>query len=281
MMDFIYELYKSDNFVMILSIVLVVLVLLFVLVFIFGKKDQKLEETKRLQKLEMDTFKKEKDNDDVKLEVPVSEGVVPVAPVEVMTEPTPIEEVKPIGSEDANMVVFEPEEKPSIIPLEDEVENKIPVMPKPLFSDNDEEESLISINDLPVLNEEDKKMESGLNTLESIKNEFDKIEIPEVKDEPLIKEEASEKVFKPSPQIFSSVYVNKNEESVTKVNDEVVKPKNDDEVRTSIPEVNEEEVSNKLFTIEDEDDDDIELPTLKSDDKPILSDNLGETYELK
>lgn len=272
MMDFIYELYKSDNFVMILSIVLGVLVLLFVLVFIFGKKDQKLEETKRLQKLEIDTFKKEKDNDDVKLEVPVSESVVPVAPVEVRTEPTPIEEVKPIGNEDANMVVFEPEEKPSVIPLEDEVENKIPVMPKPLFSDNDEEESPISINDLPVLNEEDKKMESGLNTLESIKNEFDKIEIPKVKDEPLIKEETTEKVFKPSPQIFSSVYVNKNEESVTKVNDEV---------RSSIPEVNEEEVSNKLFTIEDEDDDDIELPTLKSDDKPILSDNLGETYELK
>lgn len=279
MMDFIYELYKSDNFVMILSIVLVVLVLLFVLVFIFGKKDQKLEETKRLQKLEMDTFKQEKKNDDVKLEVPVSESVVPVAPVEVRTEPTLIEEVKPIGSEDANMVVFEPEEKPSIIPLEDEVENKIPVMPKSLFSDNEEEESPISINDLPVLNEEDKKMESGLNTLESIKNEFDKIEIPEVKDEPLIKEEASEKVFKPSPQIFSSVYVNKNEESVTKVNDEVVRPKNNDEVRKSIPEVNEEEVSNKLFTIED--DDDIELPTLKSDDKPILSDDLGETYELK
>lgn len=272
MMDFIYELYKSDNFVMILSIVLVVLVLLFVLVFIFGKKDQKLEETKRLQKLEMDTFKKEKKNDDVKLEVPVSESVVPVAPVEVRTEPTPIEEEKPISNEDANMVVFEPEEKPSIIPLEDEVENKIPVMPKPLFSDNEEEESPISINDLPVLNEEDKKMESGLNTLESIKNEFDKIEIPKVKDEPLIKEETTEKVFKPSPQIFSSVYVNKNEESVTKVNDEV---------RSSIPEVNEEEVSNKLFTIEDEDDDDIELPTLKSDDKPILSDNLGETYELK
>lgn len=280
MMDFIYELYKSDNFVMILSIVLVVLVLLFVLVFIFGKKDQKLEETKRLQKLVVDTFKNEKKNDDVKLEVPISKSVVPVAPVEVRTEPTPIEEEKPISNEDANMVVFEPEEKPSIIPLEDEVENKMPVMPKPLFSDNEEEESPISINDLPVLNEEDKKMQSGLNTLESIKNEFDKIEIPEVKDEPLIKEETSEKVFKPSPQIFSSVYVNKNEESVTKLDDEVVRPKNNDEVRKSIPEVNEEEVSNKLFTIED-DDDDIELPTLKSDDKPILSDNLGETYELK
>lgn len=277
MMDFIYELYKSDNFVMILSIVLVVLVLLFVLVFIFGKKDQKLEETKRLQKLEMDSFKEEK-KDDVKLEVPKSEEVVPVAPIEV-AQPTPVEEVKPISNEEANMVVFEPKKEAIVIPEEDETVKDIPVMMKPLFSDHEEEESPISINDLPVLNEEDKKMESGLNTLESIKNEFDKIEIPEVKDEPLIKEEKEEKVFKPSPQIFSSVYVNKNEEeSVTKVSDGVVETK--EEAKEVIPEVKDEEVSSKLFTIED-DDDDIELPTLKNDDKPILSDNLGETYELK
>ena len=275
MMDFIYELYKSDNFVMILSIVLVVLVLLFVVVYIFGKKDQKLEETKRLQKLEMDTFKEEK-KDDVKLEVPVSEEIVPV---EVEEKSTPMEEVKPISNEEASMVVFEPKKEASVIPEEDETEKDIPVMLKPLFSDYEEEESPISINDLPVLNEEDKKMESGLNTLESIKNEFDKIEIPEVKDEPLIKEEKEERVFKPSPQIFSSVYVNKNEEeSVTKVSDDVVETK--EEEKKSIPEVEDEEVSSKLFTIED-DDDDIELPTLKNDDKPILTDNLGETYELK
>ena len=264
-MDFIYELYKSDNFVMILSIVLVVLVLLFVLVFIFGKKDQKLEETKRLQKLEMDTFKKEKDNDDVKLEVPVSESVVPVAPVEVRTEPTPIEEEKPIGNEDANMVVFEPEEKPSIIPLEDEVENKIPVMPKPLFSDNEEEESPISINDLPVLNEEDKKMESGLNTLESIKNEFNSIDIPEVKEE--------KPIFKPSPQIFSSVFVDKKEENIVSNNEE-----------KSTTKIEKEEVkptNNKMFSIIDDEDEEVELPSLKTEEESKIDNLNGEVYEIK
>lgn len=280
MMDFIYELYKSDNFVMILSIVLVVLVLLFVLVFIFGKKDQKLEETKRLQKLEMDTFKEEKKNEE-KVEVPVVENVsVPsVAPTFQVTEPTPVEEVKPISNEEANMVVFEPKMEEVNTTLDEEIKD-IPVMPKPLFSDHEEEESPISINELPVLNEEDKKMESGLSTLESIKNEFDKIEIPEVKENPVIKEEKEEKIFKPSPQIFSSVYVNNNkEESVTKVEDTIMDSKKDD--KEVIPEVKEDEVSSKLFTIEDDDDDDFELPTLKDDDKPILSDNLGETYELK
>ena len=60
MMDFIYDLYQNDNFVLYLTIALVILVVLFVVVLFFGKKDQKLEETKRLQKLELDTFKEEK-----------------------------------------------------------------------------------------------------------------------------------------------------------------------------------------------------------------------------
>ena len=83
MMDFIYDLYQNDNFVLYLTIALVILVILFVVVLFFGKKDQKLEETKRLQKIELDNaFKEEKElpekievdvkNDDVKEEVPVN-----------------------------------------------------------------------------------------------------------------------------------------------------------------------------------------------------------------
>ena len=82
MMDFIYDLYQNDNFVLYLTIALVILVILFVVVLFFGKKDQKLEETKRLQKIELDNaFKEEKElpekievevkNDDEKEEVPV------------------------------------------------------------------------------------------------------------------------------------------------------------------------------------------------------------------
>ena len=54
MMDFIYELYKNDNFTLYLTIALVVLIILFVIVFFFGKKDHKLEETKRLQKIDLE-----------------------------------------------------------------------------------------------------------------------------------------------------------------------------------------------------------------------------------
>ena len=67
-MDFIYDLYQNDNFVLYLTIALVILIILFVVVFFFGKKDQKLEETKKLQKIEMDAFKEEK-TEPVKVEV--------------------------------------------------------------------------------------------------------------------------------------------------------------------------------------------------------------------
>ena len=61
MVDFIYELYQNDNFVLYLTISLVILIILFVLVLIFGKHDQKLEETRKLQKIEVDNaFKEEK-----------------------------------------------------------------------------------------------------------------------------------------------------------------------------------------------------------------------------
>lgn len=59
MKDFIYGLYQNDNFTLILVIALVVLIIAFVVVYFFGKKDQKLEETKRLQKIELDAFKQE------------------------------------------------------------------------------------------------------------------------------------------------------------------------------------------------------------------------------
>ena len=69
MMDFIYELYQNDNFVLYLTIALVILIVLFVLVLIFGKRDQKLEETKRLQKIDVDAFKEEKNDEVAKVEV--------------------------------------------------------------------------------------------------------------------------------------------------------------------------------------------------------------------
>ena len=175
MKDFIYELYQNDNFTLYLTIALVILIVLFVIVFFFGKKDEKLEETKRLQKIELDTFKKEEEAP-AKLEVKEE------------TKPQEKEEIKPI--ETVNEEVTVTEFKPSFEDTDEEIElpkeNVEVKVSKPLFSDHEEEESPISISELPEikLDEKDEQLESGLSNLEAIKNEFDKIDIPEVKEEP-------------------------------------------------------------------------------------------------
>lgn len=260
MKDFIYELYQNDNFTLYLTIALVILIILFVIVFFFGKKDEKLEETKRLQKIELDTFKKEEETP-AKLEVKEE------------TKPQEKEEIKPI--ETVNEEVTVTEFKPSFEDTEEEIElpkeNTEVKVSKPLFSDHEEEESPISISELPEikLDEKDEQLESGLSNLEAIKNEFDKIDIPKVKEE--------KPIFKPSPQIFSSVFVNKQEENKNNNNEE--------EVVTKLPEKEEKtEPLIKTFIIEDEDeDDDMDLPTLKKDEeeqKPLISEGTNETKSL-
>ena len=93
MKDFIYGLYQNDNFTLILVIALVVLIIAFVLVYFFGKKDQKLEETKRLQKIELDAFKKVEEKPE-KVEVTkeeVKENVPEVSNEVTVTEFVPEE----------------------------------------------------------------------------------------------------------------------------------------------------------------------------------------------
>lgn len=249
MKDFIYGLYQNDNFTLILVIALVVLIIAFVVVYFFGKKDQRLEETKRLQKIDLDAFKQEEKAPE---KVEVKE--------EVKNEP----EVKETVNEDVNVTEFIPDIKEEIeeevnIPLKEEV--------KPLFKDHEEEEKPISINEL-ASDLEDEKLESDLNSLESIKNEFNSINIPEVK------EEVEKPVFKPSPQIFSSVFVDKKEENIVSNNEE--------EHVTEIKK-KEKPMDAKLFSIiNDEDEDDIELPSLKNEETTNDLDKInGEVYNLK
>lgn len=271
MKDFIYQLYQNDKFLIITCCILVFLIICFVIVYFCGKKDKVIQDTKRLQKLNLDAFKEESGKEE-KVEVAV-------LPENVNESEKVVEEIQkeePLLNEEANITVFEPKDE-IVIPEVEEQEEAVPVMHKPLFSDHEEEESPINLNELPLLNDEDKKMENGLNVLENIKNEFAKIEIPDVEDnEEVVKPVESEKVYKPGPQIFSSVYVNNNkEESVVKVDSDVVDTKVED---NNIDDDN--GFGSKLFTIED-DDDEIELPSLKNDDKPLFDDNLGETYEIK
>lgn len=251
MKDFIYGLYQNDNFTLILVIALVVLIIAFVVVYFFGKKDQRLEETKRLQKIELDAFKQEEKAPE---KVEVKE--------EVKNEP----EVKETVNEDVNITEFIPDIKEEIeeevnIPLKKEEEVK------PLFKDHEEEEKPISINEL-ASDLEDEKLENDLSSLESIKNEFNSINIPEVK------EEVEKPVFKPSPQIFSSVFVDKKEENIVSNNEE--------EHVTEIKK-KEKPMDAKLFSIiNDEDEDDIELPSLKNEETTNDLDKInGEVYNLK
>lgn len=251
MKDFIYGLYQNDNFTLILVIALVVLIIAFVVVYFFGKKDQRLEETKRLQKIELDAFKQEEKAPE---KVEVKE--------EVKNEP----EVKETVNEDVNVTEFIPDIKEEIeeevnIPLKKEEEVK------PLFKDHEEEEKPISINEL-ASDLEDEKLENDLSSLESIKNEFNSINIPEVK------EEVEKPVFKPSPQIFSSVFVDKKEENIVSNNEE--------EHVTEIKK-KEKPMDAKLFSIiNDEDEDDIELPSLKNEETTNDLDKInGEVYNLK
>lgn len=251
MKDFIYGLYQNDNFTLILVIALVVLIIAFVVVYFFGKKDQKLEETKRLQKIELDAFKQEE-------KLPEK--------VEVKEELKKEDEVKETINEDVNVTEFIPDVKEEIeeevnIPLKKEEEVK------PLFKDHEEEEKPISINELSS-DLEDEKLENDLSSLESIKNEFNSINIPEVK------EEIEKPVFKPSPQIFSSVFVDKKEENIVSNNEE-----------EHVTEIKKEQkpMDAKLFSIiDDEDEEDIELPSLKNEEVTNDLDKInGEVYNLK
>lgn len=251
MKDFIYGLYQNDNFTLILVIALVVLIIAFVVVYFFGKKDQRLEETKRLQKIDLDAFKQEE-------KAPEK--------VEVKEELKKEDEVKETVNEDVNVTEFIPDVKEEIeeevnIPLKKEEEVK------PLFKDHEEEEKPISINELSS-DLEDEKLENDLSSLESIKNEFNSINIPEVK------EEMEKPVFKPSPQIFSSVFVDKKEENIVSNNEE-----------EHVTEIKKEQkpMDAKLFSIiDDEDEEDIELPSLKNEEVTNDLDKInGEVYNLK
>ena len=293
MMDFIYDLYQNDNFVLYLTIALVILVILFVVVLFFGKKDQKLEETKRLQKIELDNaFKEEKElpekievevkNDDVKKEeVPVNnekkEEELPKKSIFDETTSIPLvkeesQDVKIAEPHNVEVTTFEPiikEEKPKV---EEKMVSLVEEDDKPLFMSN---------NDIDDIGKD-------LSELEKLKEEFRSMDLPKEESKPIFSDEDvipsrldrkveekeipsrlnnknEEKKYKPSA-VFSSVFVNNKDEQ-----------KEAEEVK---PEVKEEPKKVSLFTIED---DDLELPTLKKEEQKenINLDNItGETYNI-
>ena len=284
MMDFIYDLYQNDNFVLYLTIALVILVILFVVVLFFGKKDQKLEETKRLQKIELDNAFKEENTEptkveasEVKEEKPKVEEELPKKSIFDETSSIPLvkeevsEDVKIEEPQNVEVTTFEPkiEEKPKV---EEKMVSLVEEEDKPLFMPNSD------IDDIG----------KDLSELEKLKEEFRSMDLPKEESKPIFSDEDvipsrldrkveekeipsrlnnknEEKKYKPSA-VFSSVFVNNKDEQ-----------KEAEEVK---PEVKEEPKKVSLFTIED---DDLELPTLKKDEKKEVNniDNItGETYNI-
>lgn len=284
MMDFITKLYSYDNFTLYLTIAIVVLVILFIVILIFGKKDQKLEETKRLQKvsLEKDDAFKEENKAPEKLEV-----LDPEPEKKVIEDTT---DKLPEDLDEVNVTVFEPTVKKTELASdladwkEEFVKTNFEESPKA------SEVSPIHLNDIPEVkfDEISNSIDKELTELENIKNEFHDIKIPNTQVEEQVNASILEdnKSFQPS-QVFSSVYVSENKEDFESNND----------TQKEVTSINEEKNSEPVLIAQESNDDDLEfdLPVLKgdskkdetsaSDDQDNSSFNLdavaGETYNLK
>ena len=287
MMDFISKLYNNDNFVLYLTIILVVLVILFVIVLIFGKKDQKLEETKKLQKIEIEHAFKEENDEPIKLE----------ANNNLKEEPK--EEIPPLENE-ADDLKLEP--KQDVKEKEEEPEEvKVMVFNPPLKEETDslvindvpkEEPLKIAKSDLEELDEINNSIAEGINNLENIKKEFNDIEIPRVEiEENTEKDKEFEKYkdkvkqendSKPT-EVFSSVYVPLEKEKPkiivekeTKVEKPTLIAQKDEEDEEFVLPTLASENENKPSAAETKKEDNVaDLTTCNFDDLP------NETYKLK
>lgn len=225
--NFLNNLYSYDNFGIYLIIAIVILVILFFLILFFGKKDKKnreLEETKRLQKLNPDLFKLDDEKDKVE---------------SIQENKIEEEEIKPIINEEESIIDNGPTIIDENISENNEVEEIKPILTK-------EEEKPLVIEEEPLIIEEKKEEElpeiPAYNPSEIAKEvEEIKEEIKEVEhiDDP---KEKVEKTTTPNVEVFSSVYVPKEE----------------------IPKVEEEKL------VIDNEDDEFELPALKTDEEEEL-----------
>ena len=225
--NFLNNLYSYDNFGIYLIIAIVILVILFFLILFFGKKDKKnreLEETKRLQKLNPDLFKLDDEKDKVE---------------SIQENKIEEEEIKPIINEEESIIDNGPTIIDENISENNEAEEIKPILTK-------EEEKPLVIEEEPLIIEEKKEEELPeipaynpseiAKEVEEIKEENKEVEHI---NEP---EEKVEKITTPNVEVFSSVYVPKEE----------------------IPKVEEEKL------VIDNEDDEFELPALKTDEEEEL-----------
>lgn len=276
MQDVLNQIYSIDNIIVYIIIAIAILVILFLIILIFGKKDKKLEETKRLETLnnnlkEEPPFKDEQEPVKLETEAPINEKYPDILIPPVNNGVEPKEETEktvtiPFETINERPILAKEEEKPLVFDNANiSVQNEIPE-PKqvevtefnetpsaPLFEQNVvEEQPKAPAFDIPVVNEPI----------------FPKVE----KEMELPKQQVTteeKEMFRSQPQIFSSVYVNEHKPEPVQVS--AVKE-----------EVKEEPIK------QTNDFDDLELPALKKiEDIPLEPNQFdidaiaGETYDLK
>jgi hypothetical protein len=219
MEEFLNKLYSINNFSLYLTIAIVVLVILFIIVLFFGKKDQKereLEATKKLQQLEnTNTFKQENNEFKVEVNPPtnIENDTIMVPRVDDTT-------INNMAAPEVNVSTPEPVSMPVMDTTEFEapVNNfnvpEVPVVEVPDFSF---EQPTINNEELPQ-EEEKPVFEREEETPFAFSDEANNVEVPDFNLDDILNtaEEVKEEVDIPLPEtkkeVFSSVYAPKKDE---------------------------------------------------------------------
>ncbi len=258
MQDFFNKIYGIENFTTYILIAVSVLLILFLLILFLGKKDQKLEETKRLEKLSEDAFKEE--SQAVKVEIAKENVDILIPPNQNNHEPVEIkEEPLIIPEEPINMTTEEP-----VMPVLEEISEEPLNVP--------EEVNVLEIEPLKAEEENNYNKEEitipefNFDDLTMTFNDEQKEENSPIKLEETVKKNES-------TPIFSSVYINKKEEEpvIIKIAEPIANPIKIEEEEPQV----EKEVEEEEF----------ELPKLKEEKEqenssPSLDSITGETYNI-
>lgn len=273
MANFIQSLFESEHFTLYLSIILVILVILFFIVLFFGKKDKKLQETQKLLKF-TDGFKEEETKEKLEVapevstntEVPEVTPDVSVAPEatmgpdinagvvneealvtpDILTPPitVPEESLNP-GEKDLEKTIVLPvieENKPTLIPKDNRPVEMI------VFNPNDNPDVALENEVEPI---EPKEEVSASDEIDTPNLHFD--ELSDALEKDLTDLENIKKEF------------NDIELPTIEEPKEVVKPKKAPPVFSSVfaPKID--------IAAEEDADADLDLPTLRTDEKKETS----------
>ncbi len=290
--SFLIKLYSNEYFIYGLIGTIVLLIILFLIVLFFGKKDEKkrkLEATRELEKQDLNAFKET--SPVVNVQTPVVENKVvenvivenkpqeitpiiePVVEQKVVEEPVNIVVEQPVINEP--VIEAQPIEMPSVEPIIEPVGYQASKVDIPVET-NVEPEFNFNFDKLA------NSIDQEIRDIE-VKTEKQVIEQPRV--EPVIKEEnvtlnvgiSSPRVAEPSPNLFSSVYVNKEENVSERKQFEMPKINNEVEVeKNTVPSV--DELKNiALKNIEMNNENNKEFETKVN----VFPDLTGETYDIK